>query len=49
VKEFLQGLKSDVNNDITEMGYDKISYWKCANAYSYISKIKLSESIQRIA
>jgi hypothetical protein len=45
VKEFLIGLKSDLNNDITEMGQDKLSYGQCTKAYSYITNLKIKDVI----
>jgi hypothetical protein len=47
VKEFLTRLKSDLNNDITEMKQDKLSYRQCASAYSYIVSVKLKDTIRK--
>jgi Family of unknown function (DUF6090) len=47
VKEFLIGLKSDLDNDIVEMGQDKLSYHRSENAYRYIASLKFTESINK--
>jgi Family of unknown function (DUF6090) len=47
VKEFLLGLKEDLNNDIIEMNQDKLSYKRCASAYHYIFSLKFKEVIHK--
>ncbi len=47
VKEFLIGLKSDLNNDIIEMGQDKLSYQGSENAYAYLANLKFKELIKK--
>ncbi|MFT3909333.1 MAG: hypothetical protein QM737_07915 [Ferruginibacter sp.] len=43
VKEFLLGLKADLQSDIKEMQSDKSSYLNQKAAFSYISKLKMGE------
>lgn len=45
VKEFLLGLKEDLQSDILEMTNDKRSYILQRNAFKYISSIKLNEHL----
>jgi hypothetical protein len=47
VKEFLQGLKADLTNDIQEMQNDKISYLAQKTIFTYLSSIRLSEMPNR--
>jgi hypothetical protein len=45
VKEFLTGLRQDLLSDIKEMNEDKNSYMQQELVFSYISGVKLKESI----
>jgi hypothetical protein len=47
VKAFLLGLKSDLTDDIKEMNGDKNSYLNQKILFSYIARVKLSESPNR--
>jgi hypothetical protein len=47
VKEFLLGLRDDLNGDIREMEEDKKSYVRNRIAFSYIHNIKLKDSVNR--
>lgn len=47
VKAFLQGLKSDLTNDITEMNKDIMSYQGQKATFGFISSIKKGEKIER--
>jgi hypothetical protein len=40
VKEFLAGLKTDLQSDITEMSSDKESYYGSGQAFSYLASVK---------
>lgn len=44
-KEFLLGLKQDLETDILEMNEDKRSFEKSGRAFSYITKRKIKESL----
>ena len=46
-KEFLLGLKLDLKTDTAEMNEDKGSYLQCGNAFSYITKRKINESLDQ--
>jgi hypothetical protein len=43
VKDFLLGLKSDLNDDISEMQNDKISFIEQGKIFSYITSLKIKE------
>ncbi len=45
VKEFLLGLREDLKNDIQEMTGDKESYEKQGRAFSYITGVKMHETL----
>lgn len=45
VKEFLAGLKSDLQSDLKEMNEDKISFVKSNATFSYISNLKYNEDV----
>ena len=45
VKEFLLGLRSDLKNDIQEMTGDRESYEKQGQAFSYITGVKMHETL----
>ena len=45
VKEFLLGLRADLQNDIQEMTGDKESYEKQGKAFSYITHVKMHETL----
>jgi len=45
VKEFLIGMKSDLNRDLIEMENDKQSYLVQKTAFNYITSIKMGESL----
>jgi len=45
VKQFLIGLKEDLQKDIVEMSKDKDSYRAQGKLFSYLSHVKLSENI----
>lgn len=47
VKEFLLGIKEDLQNDITEMEEDKKLFRRQNTAFSYFSKIKLGEKLNK--
>src|SRR4030095_1586671 len=44
VKEFLSGLKSDLEQDVTEMNDDKESFKKQGTIFSYLSGLKKDEA-----
>lgn len=46
VKEFLLGLKTDLQHDIQEMKHDKVSYFRSGNAFNYISNLAPGDSIR---
>jgi hypothetical protein len=43
VKRFLQGLKSDLKQDIGEIGGDRLSYVNQGYIFTYISKLRMNE------
>jgi hypothetical protein len=43
VKEFLLGLKEDLQNDIKEMQDDSLNYVKVSEAFTYVTKIHYGE------
>ncbi len=45
VAMFLQGLKSDLENDIKEMNVDKQSFEKQKKAFAYVTSIKIGQSL----
>lgn len=45
VKEFLIGLKKDLQNDIHEMEQDRITFVKSHEAFKYLTSIKLDETL----
>jgi hypothetical protein len=45
VKEFLLGLREDLKNDIQEMTGDKASYEKQGHAFTYITGVKMHETL----
>lgn len=45
VKEFLTGLREDLLSDIKEMKDDKTSYLKQGHIFSYITSIKLNQTL----
>ena len=47
VKEFLIGLKTDLNSDIKEMEDDKISYFAQQKAFQFITRLKMNEVLNR--
>ena len=47
VKEFLLGLREDLQSDIKEMESDKFSYSKQGEAFSYIAGIKKDQAIDK--
>jgi len=45
VKEFLIGMKSDLNHDLAEMENDKHSYLAQESAFRYLTSIKMNETL----
>ena len=45
-KEFLMGLKTDLQHDITEMQEDKVSYNMSGRAFRYISSLPVGDSLR---
>jgi hypothetical protein len=45
VKQFLTGLKEDLQNDISEMNKDKESYIKQQKVFTYLYNLKIKENI----
>jgi hypothetical protein len=45
VKQFLVGLKSDLNNDVNEMELDKKSFLDQKAAFQYVTSIKFNEQL----
>lgn len=43
VKDFLLGLKNDLNNDIQEMKQDKVSYSHARTIFQYISSVRIND------
>ena len=47
VKAFLLGLKSDLNDDISEMQNDKESFVEQGKIFSYLSSLKIKEPLSK--
>src|SRR5438445_1230805 len=47
VKEFLLGLKEDLQSDIKEMQTDSITYIKTSAAFTYITSIHYGETLNK--